>query len=236
MRSLSSSDFLDLWERGFCMHPLDQGLLVLSTALPETSHESLADWPLGRRNRALAELRYSCFGSRLQGWTSCPRCEEKLEIEVDGRTLAAEAGAEGNSSDPIVVNGRSFRLPASRDLARAAREADPRQAAIRLLEGCAVGADESAAWSEEDLENVGEKMALADPMAEILLTLHCPACDNEWVANFDIASFLWEEIAARAKRILFEVHTLASEYGWTEKEILSLTEQRRGLYMGMVHE
>jgi hypothetical protein len=236
MKSLSSSDFLDLWERGFRMHPLDQGLLVLSTALPETSHKSLADWPMGRRNRALAELRYTCFGSHLQGWTSCTRCEEKLEIEVDARTLAAEAGAEGSVSDPIVVDGRSFRLPTSRDVARAAQETDPRLAAIRLLEGCAVGADESAALSEEDLKDVGERMALADPMAEILLTLHCPACDHEWVANFDIASFLWEEIAARAKRILFEVHTLASEYGWTEKEILSLTEQRRGLYMGMVHE
>jgi len=237
MRSLSSSDFLDLWERGFCMHPLDQGLLVLSTALPEASHESLADWPFGRRNRALAELRQSCFGPNLQGWTSCPRCEEKLEIEVDGQIFAAEAlGAAGSLGDPIVVNGRSFRLPTSRDLARAAHESDPGLAAIRLLEGCAVGANESPAWCEEDLENVGERMALADPMAEILLTLHCPECNNEWIANLDIGSFLWEEIAARAKRILFEVHTLASEYGWTEKEILSLSEHRRALYMGMVHE
>jgi hypothetical protein len=83
---------------------------------------------------------------------------------------------------------------------------------------------------------VGERMALADPMAEIPLTLRCPACDNEWIATLDIATFLWTEIEARAKRILSEIHALASQYGWTEKEILSLSEQRRALYMGMVHE
>jgi hypothetical protein len=79
-------------------------------------------------------------------------------------------------------------------------------------------------------------MAQADPMAEILLTLRCPVCDNEWSAALDIATFLWAEIEARAKRILFEVHALASAYGWTEKEVLSLSEHRRALYMGMVQE
>jgi hypothetical protein len=237
MRPLSNSDFLDLWERGSGMHALDQGLLVLGAVLPETSYEGLADWPLGRRNRALIELRFRCFGSNLQGWTCCTRCEEKLEIEVNGRTLATESvGAEEGRSDPIIVNGHSFRLPTSRDLARAAQETDPLSATLRLIEGCRVDTGESPAWTEEDLEHVGERMALADPMAEIPLTLRCPACNNEWIATLDIATFLWTEIEARAKRILSEIHALASQYGWTEKEILSLSEQRRALYMGMVHE
>jgi hypothetical protein len=237
MRPLSSSDFLDLWERGGYLHPLDQGLLALGAALPQTSYENLADWPLGRRNRALAELRYRCFGSRLQGWTACARCGEKLEFELDGRTLAAEtADAERSLSEPIVVKGHFFRLPTSRDMASVAQETDSHSAAIRLMEGCSVDAAESVAWSEEDLEEVGERMAQADPMAEILLTLRCPVCDNEWSAALDIATFLWAEIEARAKRILFEVHALASAYGWTEKEVLSLSEHRRALYMGMVQE
>ena len=79
MRSLSTDDFLNIWERGFHLHPLDRGLLTLSAALPETSYDSLADWPLGQRNRALAELRCACFGPGLQGWIRCAQCEEKLE-------------------------------------------------------------------------------------------------------------------------------------------------------------
>ncbi|MGA3092412.1 MAG: hypothetical protein ABSD75_27725 [Terriglobales bacterium] len=237
MKPLSNSDFLDLWERGNGMHALDQGLLVLGAALPETSYDRLADWSLGRRNRALIELRSQCFGPHLQGWTCCTRCEEKLEIEVNARSLASEpGGAEESPCDPIIVNGHCFRLPTSRDLARAAQETDPLSATLLLIEGCRVDTGEIPAWTGEELEIVGERMALADPMAELPLTLRCPACNNEWIATLDIATFFWTEIEARAKRILFEIHALASQYGWTEKEILSLSEQRRALYMGMVHE
>jgi hypothetical protein len=235
MRALSSSDFLDLWERGFGLHPVDQGLLVLGAVLPETSYESLADWSLGRRNKALAELRRTYFGPSLQGWTSCTRCGEKLEFEVDSEAFVREAvNAEGNLSEPIVVKGRSFRLPTSRDLAGAAQETDSHSAALRILEACSLDAVESAAWSEEDLEEVGQRMAMADPLAEILLNLRCPICDFECSPTLDIAAFLWTEIEARARRLVFDVHALASAYGWTEDEILALSDHRRALYLEMV--
>jgi len=239
MRALSSSDFLDVWERGVGLHPLDQGLLVLGAALPEQSYESLADWPLGRRNKALAELRCTCFGPSFRGWIRCTRCGEKLEFEVDGRTLAkGEVDVQGGLSQPMIVTvkGRSFRLPTSRDLARAALETDSFRAAIRLVESCSVEDGESPLWSEEDLEEVGQRMALADPLAEIFLELRCTQCDNEWNAALDIVTFLWTEIEARAKRLLFEVHALASAYGWSERETLSLSEHRRAVYLAMVHE
>jgi hypothetical protein len=236
MRPLSNLDYLNLWERGSRLHALDQVLLALGAALPEASYESLADWPLGRRNRALAELRCACFGSRLQGWIACTQCGEKLEFEMNCRALAREEVNEPSRREPIVVKGHSFRLPTSRDLARLARDSDPRLAAIRLMEGCRVQEGESPAWSEEDLEEVGERMALADPMAEIRLTLQCPTCGKEWDETLDIGTFLWAEIEARAKGLLFETHTLASAYGWTEKEILSMSEPRRALYMEMVQD
>jgi hypothetical protein len=235
MRSLSSDDFLNIWERGFRLHPLDRGLLALSAALPETSYDSLADWPLGQRNRALAELRCACFGPGLQGWIRCAQCEEKLEFQMDGRALMKQdVGCERNQGEPIVVNGHSFRLPTSRDLACAVREADSRLAAVRLLESCRLEEGVAPAWSEEEMEEVGEILALADPMAETRLTLHCPKCGYEWYETLDLATFLWSEIEARAKRLLMEIHSLASAYGWTEKEVLSLSEPRRAFYLEMV--
>jgi hypothetical protein len=138
------------------------------------------------------------------------------------------------------VKGHAFRLPNSRDLARVARETDPRLAAIRLMETCRVESgdsavwDKSPVWDEEDIEEIGEKMALADPMAEIRLTLNCPECGNAWDETLNISAFLWAEIESRARRLLIETHTLASAYGWTENEIFSLSEPRRALYMEMV--
>jgi hypothetical protein len=237
MRTLSNSDLLTLWERGFSMHPVDQALLTLNAALSEDSPETLTDWPLGRRNQALAELRCRCFGRNLEGWVSCNRCGEKLEFKMDATSLAnREPVGEQRLDQPIVVNGKSFRVPTSRDLARIVGQTDSHAAAIGLLESCCVNQPEREdldQLSEEELETVGQRMAEADPLAETLLHLHCPACGHEWEQSLDIAAFLWKEIEARARRLVWEIHTLASAYGWTEKEILSLSQPRRALYLGM---
>jgi len=232
MRALSSSDVLDLWERGSRLHSLDRGLIVLGAVLPETPFESLADWPLGRRNGALAEFHCSVFGPSLQGWISCPQCGEKLEFQMDGRALLDGPPP----SEKVVVRGYSFHVPTSRDVARAAVETDSRLGALRLLESCCLDEVDSPVWSDEDLEEVGEQMALADAMAETRLKFDCPKCSGEWEDTLDIVTFLWAEIEVRAKRLLREIHTLAAVYGWTEKEILSLSELRRSTYLEMVQQ
>lgn len=225
---------LDLWERGAGLHPIDQGLMLLGAVNPEVSYESLAEWPLGLRNCALAELRCTVAGANLQGWVSCPECEEKLEFEMDGRALVAPP--EITSKQSLTVRGHSFRLPTSRDLALALRETDEGLAAVRLLENCRLDAGEAATWSDADIEAIEDGMAAADPMAETRLTFQCSNCAHEWDEPLDVVSFVWTGIEAMAKRILGEIHSLASAYGWTETEILSLSERRRSLYLEMVRQ
>jgi hypothetical protein len=230
---LSDADILDLWDRGGRRHPIDRALLTLRMAQPDAAPEALADWPLGRRNQALAQMRGDCFGHAIHGWTPCPRCGETLEFETDWRVLAGQVG-DGAGDARITVGEFVFRLPTSRDLTRVAHEADPRLAAIRLLESCQTRTDDPPTWSERELAEIGERMAQADPFAETRLALACPSCGHAWEASFDIAAFLWEEIEARAKRTLLEVHTLASAYGWSEVEILAMSASRRALYVEMV--
>jgi hypothetical protein len=224
-----------------CQHPLDRALLLLGAALPDEQYESLADWPLGRRNRALAELRYACFGSDLQAWAACTECGEKVEFGLDVRTLIDEEPERERGQDvdgPVVVAGRAFRLPTSRDLACAVLVSDPRAAAALLAQRCqlddAAEAGAPPAWSEDALEEIGERLALADPLAEVRLTLCCPACGGAWVESLDLVAFLWAEVEARARRLLLAVHALATAYGWAEAAILALSEQRRALYLEMV--
>lgn len=235
MQTLSNSGFLALWERGRGLHPLDQGLLALSVALPEVPPTTLADWPLGRKNRALIELHRACFSSRFNAWASCSRCGEKMEFELEAETLLAESTYEQQHPDRMVrAKGHSFRVPTSRDLAQAARASDPRAAALCLAESCRVDEGEPPVWSEDDLEEVGEAMAMADPLAETRVLLRCPGCDGEWDEAFDLATFVWVEIDARVRRLLREIHILASAYGWPEVEILALSDARRAWYVEMV--
>jgi hypothetical protein len=239
MRAMQHADFLSLWEKGRALHPLDQGLLAIHAAFPEATSESVADWPLGRRNRALAELHCSYFGHALEGWTSCPQCGEKLEFKMDGRALVEQP--QSQQGEPIVMHGETFRLPTTRDLALVAQERDAWDghdtAAVRLLRACRVDGGEEIehSWSEEELEEAGEKMAAADPLAEIVLNFQCPVCEGTCQETLDLPTFLWAELEALARRLAREVHTLASAYGWSESEILALSDARRRLYIEMVN-
>ena len=43
------------------------------------------------------------------------------------------------------------------------------------------------------MEEAGEKMAAADPLAEIVLTFHCPVCEGTCQESLDLPTFLWAE-------------------------------------------
>lgn len=241
MRALNQADCLALWESGQELHPIDQGLLTVQAAFPETRGESVADWPLGRRNRALAQLYCATFGATLTGWTSCRQCGEKLEFAADGRAMAQTVLDERETV--VSVSGRSFRLPTSRDLAHIATQAEVGDAAPQLLNLCLVSreakngledAAQAMAWSEAELELIGSRLAQADPLAEILLDFKCPVCQESFEEALDLASFFWSELEGRARRLLFDVHTLASAYGWSEAEILALSQPRRNFYLRQV--
>lgn len=228
MRTLSNLDLLDLWERGTVLHPLDRALLAIAVAQPDEDCGTLADWPLGRRNSALSRLRRACFGRMLAGWVACPECGERLEFSMDAANFEIDSPAVGGQ---LTIDGRRFRPITSRDLAEVAGEADEQAAALELLHKCCL---DEADFSADEIEAVGNQLAQADPMSETLLGLQCTECGYRWDEPLDIAAWLWTEIEACARRLLMDVHTLAAAYGWTEAEILSLSEIRRAHYLGMV--
>ena len=84
------------------------------------------------------------------------------------------------------------------------------------------------------MDRVAEAMAQVDSQADVQLDLVCPSCGHQWQATFDIVSFFWSEINAWAYRVLHEVHTLASAYGWREADILALDPGRRQFYLQLV--
>jgi hypothetical protein len=230
----TQTDLLTLWETGRTMHPLDQGVLAVEAGFPEATGR-IADWPMGRRNRALAQLRCRWFAGAPRGWTSCPECAEKLEFALNARALAETV--EPNPEAAVEVRGRRFRLPTSRDLAALVHETDATSAARQLLRRINDGKQQELCegdLSEQEMEAVEEQLAAADPLAEIRLSFDCPNCSAQFEESVDLPTFLWAELEAYVKRLLADVHRLASAYGWSEAEILSMSSARRELYLDMV--
>ena len=237
MRALSSAEVLALWEDGQRLHSLDRGLLAIRVFGLESEGDA-ADWPLGRRNQALAEMYRECFGPKLQGWTECGHCAEKLEFEIDCLSLIERQNHA--NADPVFVRGGAFRAPTSRDLARVAHEPDSESAARLLMQSCRLlgdGSEDSvptAGWTPIDCEELGMRVAEADPLVEILLSFECPACKTAREQALDLPEFIWAQLEGVAKRILHEIHILAGAYGWSEDQILALSDSRRSLYLQMV--
>ena len=132
-----------------------------------------------------------------------------------------------------------FRLPNSHDLAAVSGSSDPTAARVLLLERCLAARKAGQPVPASTLptgvvEAVEARMSKLDPQGETILELRCAACGHQWRAALDIGRFFWQELAAEARRLLREVHLLASAYGWGEAEILALTPARRDAYLAQV--
>ena len=244
--SADTAELLNLWERGVGQPLVERGVLLLTLAQPGAPPEVLANFSIGRRDASLLRLRENAFGPDLVGLATCPRNGERLELSLRVADLLrgppAEIDEDGNGTLALTIDEYEvrFRLPTSLDLAAALETGDPGWSRDALIGRCLYAAQRRGqAIPVKELppgvvDAVIERMADADPQADVLLALCCPSCGHEWQVSFDIVSFLWSEVDARATRVLREVHTLASAYGWSEGDVLAMSPRRRQVYLEMV--
>jgi len=228
MRGLSTTEILSVWERGCGQPPVQRALTILAAANPDSSLESLAGLSVGQRDARLMKLRELTFGARFTGLANCPACDEKIELTFDAAAIRPAEEMEVPAEMELHVEGRElrFRMPTSADL-MVVKNGE------QLLSRCLLSGENHC--SENTIRAIGEKMSTADPMADMRLALSCASCGDQWEAAFDIVSFFWREIAAAARGVMREVHMLASAYGWSETEILALSQARRRFYLELLN-
>ncbi len=241
MRALTAGAALRAWELG---QPLDdQGrmLALLSVALPEVDRERLRKLPIGQRDALLVRLRQRTFGHLVKGLVKCMRCDAPLTFELDLRSYDAVEHLQHRVRPQwLTVHGYDvlFRLPDSTDFETVAdRCMDAESARAMLLVRCVLEASrdgQSVApveLSAAAVEELGARMEELDPLAELPLGVSCERCGCPSLVLFDIGRFLWQDITRSAHQLLDEVHALATTYGWTEPQILSLSAARRRYYL-----
>ena len=221
MAAVTELALLSAWESAYGRLAPDRAvtLAAAATGLP---FEDVADLPLGACDLLLLQLREQCFGPQLDGLAECPRCDTELDVRIDVDELRVR-GAGGDRS--VEVAGRTVRLRAltSHDIRSAGGDRD------RLLAQCVVG--EPAAPSRDLLDAVEAHLDVLDPQAAPTIDLDCPSCRASWPAPFDIAEFVWNEVDRFARRLLHDVHTLATAYGWREADVLAVSPARRRYYL-----
>jgi hypothetical protein len=239
MRALSEADLLLAWERGRNLAPVHQAIEILAVASLTQSHEDLSRLTIGQRDAALLTLREATFGPHLCSVVECPSCGTKLELSL----MVSDVSLK-NSGEPlgeILYESADYALrlrpPNSADV-MATFQASPEQRANFLFHRCLISAthcgEPAAELPAEFIDDVSKRICEADPQADVQLRVACSSCRHEWNVLFDIVSFFWNEIESWAARLLGEVHALASVYGWSERDILSLSPLRRQFYLEAV--
>lgn len=237
MPALSDQEVIQVWETGLDQHPVDRALTVLAAAFPRATRDELAAMSVGRRDGYLMDAREVNFGPSVSGVAECPECGELLEWTLDLESVRGDVGESGPNRLTVEGYEVSYRLPDSTDLAAVALGGDVAGGREALLRRCVLEARGDGAkvdpnsLPETVVAGLAAEMEDLDPQAETLLGFECPACGVSWQACFDILSFLWAEIQARARRLLGEVHGLARAYGWSEAAILEMSPVRRRFYL-----
>jgi hypothetical protein len=239
----SAAEVLDLWDDCAGQSLARRGLRFLMAACPGMSADALAALTIGERDARLLALRQALWGPEMVAVATCPACRERIEMTLDARQFLARSGTPQTDVLSLRIAGYdvTFRLPTSLDLIALSERTDLADSRDVLLQLCRVSArDQKDLLAQDDpvpeevIAGVAQAMADADPLADIQLAVNCLSCPHQWRVGFDVVSFLWAEIEAWALRILREVHTLASAYGWHERDILNLSSMRRRFYMESV--
>lgn len=227
---------LAAWEEGAPEHDLGRALTMLSIALPDTGREQIAALPIGERNLLLLRLHELTFGPLLNVFGICPMCAAEFEFAVPAAALAA--GLECQTPDSQLAwyeAGRHYRLRAvtTDDLLATLGVPEPAAAQNLLLARCLdvspAEQGELAAWP-----TVLVRFEQLNSAAELSCWVECPGCSARELLDLDMARFLWTEVRNGARRLLGDIHELASAYGWSERDIAAMGAGRRAAYLEML--
>jgi hypothetical protein len=234
---------LRLWEDGLHQSLLEKTVRLLATSCDTKDVSLVSRISIGERDARLLQLREWMFGRQLKNMSACPVCGQLTEWETKTTDLRLQQWpqelAERKYSLDIKEYTVVFRLPHSGDMAKAIADKEYRNN-DRIFRDCIleVRCNEQETAKElipDDICTAVEKrMSEEDPQADIQMKISCPSCSHEWETRFDIMSYLWTEINNWARRILRDIYLLARTFHWSEKDILSMTAQRRQLYLQMI--
>jgi len=202
--------------------------------IPEDGAIGLA---VSDRDRLLAHVYTRVYGARVESTVHCRRCHQPYdldfsldEVQEAHEQEARDASVLREDDGTFVAPGAGrFRLPTGLD-ERAVRGLSPANAATALIERCVI---ERASGQDGD-DALQLAMEVVGPMLDLTLPAACPECGANQSVRFDIQSYLLNTLLQERPRLVRDVHLLATIYGWSRADILSLPRTERRAYTALI--
>ena len=233
MNALIGERVLIAWERGQASREPWRALVLLEAAMPEREMKELAALPLAERNALLLRLHAMTFGRSVEGFAVCAECGEQLEFAMDAEEMARTMRAPAPETWEEDDNPMRMRPADTSDVA-ASLEAANEEDARALLLARTLGMESTDLVRAERPDWV-DRFDRQNASAEIRCVLPCAQCGARAALDFDVAGFVWREIQVAARRLMAEIHRLATAYGWSEKAVARMSAVRRAAYLEMLN-
>lgn len=209
------------------------------------------------RQYLILKLREITFGDHVQAIIRCPwpDCGQKVDVDFStndipvinsnekGLDHAMELSEEAAWKDSQGGSYRDirFRLPNGGDqeiISPIIRKNEAKALSV-LLERCIQaigpltkpGEKEISRFSPRARMEIEEKMQSAAPKVELTMEANCPECAREFGIPFDLQEFFFGELKSSRELLHREIHYLAYNYHWSEREILEMPREKRRKYI-----
>ena len=178
------------------------------------------------------------FGLAVQWLThTCDDCGELFDLPIDLAALPVSPATDTfPEADATTTLGRfRFRVPAGGDQIAIAQEDDNRRAIRALVVRCKTKEegrlDENWAdrLTDRDIEAISGALEAVSPSLPWAAEARCPECDHGHVVPIDVTGWVFS-----LNDPIEDVHEIAAAYGWSERDVLSLTRARRRRYLSLI--
>ncbi len=166
---------------------------------------------------------------------TCAHCGEPYDLSLRLVDTGLQYTADGRPDVEVETSlgRRSFQLPNGEheeEFARRGEGEEPRRAFAALCGRAENAAAEAMQFDGHDLDLIDQALEAASPDVADEVITNCPCCGSETTASIDPLRFAFPDEGP----ILEESHALASAYGWTHEDILSLSARHRSHYAALI--
>lgn len=218
--------------------------LELVTALTTASNRTGIEWSalsVTDLNVLLLHLRQMVFGDLIRTDIVCPNedCRRRIDVKFciseylthhrPGKARGVEADVGNIGWFHLVNVPVSFRLPNVGDQIAALHAVSSER---ELIKRCI----RPAMLPSRIVKRVETAMEALAPNLSHDLQGECVECDRPVTMYFDVQHFVLSELRDQARFIYEDIHLLASQYHWTQAEILALPRSRRAHYIALLQQ
>jgi hypothetical protein len=223
----AATRLIEAWDAGSRQNAVDRALTIAG-CYTDLDRQRLAAMSIGERDALLLRIRRMMVGDRLAGLCACAMCGEQNEFDLDADALP-EPSPPPDGLIAVKLGERTLhaRLPNSFDLAAIADIPGEEEATRVLARRCVIDDEEV---DDAMVTAIDSAMEAAEGIAGLEIGFTCATCVARNSAPFDIAGFLWIELCEQMQRLIADVELLAACYGWSEADILAMSDRRRTLY------